>query len=243
MSRRLWIPVAAVVALALLGGAGAYAYFFSGLRSTPSALTLTSPTPTTTASTSASPVAVGDGSASWKVTSGSVAGYRVTEQFAGQSSTHEAVSRTSGVTGEVAIGTANGTIVMTSAKITVDLSSLASVDSVAGLNVTQRDRIVQQALDTAAFPTAVFEASNVTVPAAAANGQTVPLSVPGRLTVHGVTKNVTATLQLRVTGSSAQIAGRIPTNMNDFGISAPAAPFVTVQPLVTIEVSLNLAKS
>jgi hypothetical protein len=31
--------------------------------------------------------------------------------------------------------------------------------------------------------------------------------------------------------------------MNDFGISAPTAPFVTVQPGVTIEVSLNLAKS
>ena len=239
MSRRLWIPVAAVVALALLGGAGAYAYFFSGLRSTPSALTLGSPTPTA----AASPSAVADGSASWTVTSGSIAGYRVTEQFAGQSSTHEAVSRTSGVSGNVSINTAGGTIVMTSAKITVDLSSLASVDSVAGLNVTQRDRIVQRALDTGSFPTAVFEASNVTVPPGAANGQTVTLSVAGQLTVHGVTKNVTATLQLRVTGTSAQIAGKIPTNMNDFGISAPTAPFVTVQPGVTIEVSLKLAKS
>src|SRR5690242_4175422 len=130
MSRRLWIPIAAVVALALVGGAGAYAYFFSGLRSAPSALTLSSPTALATASSSASPTAGGNRTASWKVTSGSVAGYRVTEQFAGQSSTHEAVSRTSGVTGDVSIKETGGTTVLSSAKITVDLSSLASVDSV-----------------------------------------------------------------------------------------------------------------
>jgi hypothetical protein len=57
-----------------------------------------------------------------------------------------------------------------------------------------------------------------------------------------VTKDVTATLQLRVSGGSAQIAGSIPTNMTDFGISPPRAPFVTVQTPVTIEVSLNLTR-
>jgi hypothetical protein len=57
-----------------------------------------------------------------------------------------------------------------------------------------------------------------------------------------ITKNVTATLQLRVTGTSAQIAGKIHTDMTDFGVTPPTAPFVTVQPGLTIEVSLNLAK-
>ena len=243
MGRRLWIPIAAIVGLAIVGGGGAYVYFFSGLRTAPSALTLSSPSPTAASpSSSASPTVTSAGSGNWSVTSGSIAGYRVTEQFAGQSSTHEAVARTDGVTGSVSISQSGGTIVMTSAKITVELTSLASVDSVAGLNVTQRDRIVQQALDVGSFPTAVFEASDVTIPAAASGGQTVTISVPGKLTVHGVTKNVTATLQLRVGGASAQIAGKIPTNMTDFGISPPAAPFVTVQPGVTIEVSLQLSK-
>ena len=245
MSRRLWVPAAAVVAVAVLGAGGAYVYFFSGLRTAPSALTLPTPSPAASASASAtaSPTATTSGSGSWTVTSGSVAGYRVTEQFAGQSSSHEAVARTSDVSGQIAISESGGAIEMTSAKITVELTSLASVDSVAGFNVTNRDRIVQRALDTGSYPTAVFQASNVSIPASAANGQTVTLSVPGQLTVHGVTKNVTATLQLRVTGSSAQIAGKIPTNMGEFGISPPAAPFVTVQPGVTIEVSLKLAKS
>jgi polyisoprenoid-binding protein YceI len=70
----------------------------------------------------------------------------------------------------------------------------------------------------------------------------VTVSAPGKLTIHGVTKDVTATLQLRVSGGSAQIAGSISTNMTDFGISPPRAPFVTVQTPVTIEVSLNLSK-
>jgi polyisoprenoid-binding protein YceI len=243
MSRRIWIPVAAVVALALLGGTGAYVYFFSGLRTAPSALTLPSPTPTTSSSATASPSASTAASGNWKIGSGSVAGYRVTEQFAGQSSTHEAVARTDTVSGDVTISESGGAFQLTSAKIAVQLSSLVSVDSVAGFNVTNRDRIVQQALEVGFFPTAVFEASNISIPAGAANGQTVTLTVPGQLTVHGVTKNVTATLQLRVAGTTAQIAGKIPTNMTEFGINPPTAPFVTVQPGVTIEVSLNLTKS
>jgi polyisoprenoid-binding protein YceI len=71
----------------------------------------------------------------------------------------------------------------------------------------------------------------------------VTVSVPGRLTIKGVTKDVTATVQLRVTGSTAQIAGSIATNMTDFGINPPSIGFTTVQPAVTIEFSLNLTQS
>ena len=243
MPRKLWIPIAAAVAFLMLGAGGAYAYFFSGLRSTPSALTLPSPSPSAPATASASPSATAAGSGTWKIAPGSIAGYRVHEQFAGQSAVHEAVARTSAVTGSVSIAESGGAYTMASAKITVGLSDLASVDSVAGFNVTNRDRIVQQALDVGSFPTAVFEAGNVALPAAAASGQTVTVSVPGQLTVHGVTKAVTAKLQLRVSAGAAQIAGTITTSMDDFGVSRPTAPFVTVQPGVTIEVALKLDRS
>jgi len=69
------------------------------------------------------------------------------------------------------------------------------------------------------------------------------VSVPGTLSIHDVTKDVTASLQLRVSGSSAQIAGTIATNMTDFGVNPPSIGFTTVQPAVTIEVSLNLTQS
>jgi len=124
----------------------------------------------------------------------------------------------------------------------VQLSNLASVDQVAGYNVTNRDRIVQRSLNVSSFPTAVFETQNVTLPAGAETGQAVTVSVPGKLTIHGVTKDVTATLQLRVSGSTAQIAGSIATNMTDYGISPPSVGFTTVQPAVTVEFQLDLSK-
>src|SRR6184192_4569813 len=236
MSRRLWIPIVAVAALALLGSAGAYVYFFSGLRTSPPSLALASPSPSPSNAASAS-------AGTWQIASGSVVGYRVKEQFVGQTSSHEAVARTGDVTGQVTIAQTGSSYRMTSAQITVQLSGLASVDSVAGYNVTNRDRIVQRSLDVQSYPTAVFEAEGVTLPAEAGSGQAVTVSAPGRLTIHGVTKSVTATLQLRVSGDTAQLAGTIATNMTDFGVSPPTIGFTTVQPAVTIEVALNLTRS
>jgi len=241
MSRKLWIPIAAVAALVVLGSAGAYVYFFSGLRTSPASLALSSSSASSTAPPTGSTTATG-GTGTWQIGSGSLVGYRVKEQFAGQASTHEAVARTGDVTGQVTITSSAGTYQMTSAKVTVQLSNLASVDQVAGYNVTNRDRIVQRSLNVSSFPTAVFETQNVTLPAGAETGQAVTVSVPGKLTIHGVTKDVTATLQLRVSGSTAQIAGSIATNMTDYGISPPSVGFTTVQPAVTVEFQLDLSK-
>jgi polyisoprenoid-binding protein YceI len=240
--RRVWIPVAGVVGLMLLGGGGVYAYFFSGLRSTPPPLSLATPTASAGATASASASAAA-GKGIWSIASGSLVGYRVNEQFVGQSSSHQAVARTSDVTGNVVITQSGTTYEMTSTTITVQLANLASVDSVAGYNVTNRDRIVQQSLDVRSFPTATFTSQSVALPAGADSGQAVTVSVPGQLTVRGVTKTVTATIQLRVTGNTAQIAGTIATNMTDFGVSPPTIGFTTVQSAVTIEFSLNLAQA
>lgn len=239
MSKKLWIPVAATAVLVLLAAGGAYAYFFSGLRSSPPALALASPS----ASSATTSPAAAAGGGTWQIASGSLVGYRVKEQFVGQSSTHDAVARTGDVTGTVSIAQDGSTYVMTAATVTVQLANLASVDSVAGYNVTNRDRIVQGSLDVRDYPTAVFKAQNVTLPAGAETGQTVTVSVPGQLTVRGVTRDVTASLQLNVSGTTAQIAGSIATNMTDFGVSPPTIGFTTVQPAVTLEFKLNLAQS
>lgn len=241
MSRKLWIPIVAVVTLGVLGGGGAYVYYFSGLRTAPPALALSSPAASPAAS-NAAPSGATASVGTWTITTGSLAGYRVKEQFVGQGSVHEAVARTSDVTGQVSIAKSGATYQMTAATVTVQLRTLASVDQVAGYNVTNRDRIVQGSLNVSAFPTAVFVAQPVTLPYGVETGQTVNLSVPGQLTVHGVTRDVTATLQLRVNGSTAQIAGTIATNMTDFGISPPSIGFTNVQPATTIEVSLNLGQ-
>ncbi len=243
MRARILIPLAAAAVVIVAGLAGGYIYFFSGLRTSPSALTLASPAPTTSASAAASPTASSGGAGTWQVASGSLVGYRVKEQFVGQTSTHDAIARTSGVTGSVTITQSGASYEMSGATITVQLSGLASVDSVAGYNVTNRDRIVQQSLDVSQFPTATFTASSVLIPDAAASGQTVTLTVPGQLTIHGVTKPVMATMQLRVNGTTAQLAGSIVTDMTQFGVQAPSIGFTNVQTGVTIEFSLNLSKS
>jgi polyisoprenoid-binding protein YceI len=131
---------------------------------------------------------------------------------------------------------------LASAKVTVQLSGLASVDSVAGYNVTNRDRIVQGALDVSSHPTATFVAQSVTLPAGSDSGQAVTVSVPGQLTVHGLTKDVSASIQLRVNNGTAQLAGSISTNMTDFGVNPPTIGFTTVEPAVTIEFSLVLTQ-
>ena len=196
MPRRALIPLVAAALIAVLGGVAAYVFYFSGLRSSPATLALASPTPgasaSATASPTASPAAVAS-SGTWQIGAGSLAGYRVKEQFVGQTSPHEAVARTSKVTGQVTIAQSRSSYQVTAATVTVQLSSLASVDQVAGYNVTNRDRIVSQTLDVSSYPTAVFKAQSLTLPAGAESGSTVTVSVPGTLTIRGGTRSVTAT--------------------------------------------------
>jgi polyisoprenoid-binding protein YceI len=171
---------------------------------------------------------------------GSQAGYRVKEQFVGQSSTHEAVARTSGVSGGFTASTSSGAYQLSNVKVTVQLSGLQSVDQVAGFNVSQRDRIVQNTLSVSRYPEAVFQASGMSIPASIDSG---PLQVPGQLTIHGVTKDVVASVQARTTASGVEVVGSIPTRMTDFNVSPPQVPITTVQPDVTIEFQLELTKS
>jgi polyisoprenoid-binding protein YceI len=242
MNRRMVI-FGGVVLLVILGGAAAaYAYFFSGLRTTPRPLAVSSPSAQTSAKPSAAS-ALGSLAGSWTVGSGSQAGYRVKEQFAGQTSTHEAVARTSTVAGGFSAVKGTGGYQLSNVKVNVQLSSLQSVDQVAGFNVSQRDRIVQRSLSVTQYPEAVFQASSVTVPANLDSGQTVTVQVPGQLTVHGTTKDVVANVQARATASGVEVVGSIPTNMTDFGVSPPQVPITTVQPATTIEFQLELAKS
>jgi polyisoprenoid-binding protein YceI len=236
MSRRYLVPAAGVPVLAALAVLAVYAYFFSGLRSAPAPLALSTPTP----GASASPPASGDLSGAWKVASGSQAEWRVKELFAGESSQHGAVGRTTAVSGDLTVSGQE----VSSFSFSADLSQLASVDTVFGHDVRQRDQVVRQALGTGQFPLATFKSSQaVAVPAGLAAGQQVQLQVPGQLTIHGVTEDVTATVTVQLSGTQVEAAGSIPTDMQSFNIQAPRAPFVTVDPNVTIGFVINLSKS
>ena len=238
MRRNLIVAAAAGIAVIVLMGVGAYAYFFSGLRSSPASLGLsTSPSPNPSRNTGSSGLA-----GTWKATTGSLAGYRVQELFASESSKHLAVARTSSVSGGLTVsGDASGYQV-SSITLSADLTSLHSVDQVVGRNVTQRDGVVSRQLNVQQFPNATFTASSASVPGPITTSQ-VDVTVAGKLTIHGVTKDVTATAKAQVVGGNIEIAGTITINMTDYGVTPPQVPFTTVDPTATIEFDVFLTKS
>jgi len=241
MRRRLIIAAAATVAVVGLAGGGAYVYFFSGLRSSPSALGL-SATPSPAATGTPTPATAGTLAGTWTVTTGSLAGYRVKELFVGQTSKHEAVARTSTVSGSLTISGDSSGYQVTGITFTATLTDLHSVDSVAGRDVTQRDSFISRQMNLQQFPNATFTASSGSVPATDGSGK-VDVSAAGKLTIHGVTKDATVTAQAQLTGGKIEIAGNLSIDMTDYGVSPPSVPFTTVDSQVTIEFDLFLTKT
>jgi len=238
MKRNLIIAAVAGVAVLALIGSGGYTYFFSGLRTSPDTLGLSSATPSATAGSTSATNLTGK----WNIATGSLVGYRVQELFAGASSKHLAVARTSDVSGSLAIsGDASGYTV-SGITLTANLTSLHSVDQVAGRNVSQRDGVVTRQLAVQQFPSATFTTTSASVPGSLYSAQ-VDVSAPGMLTIHGVTRDVTATAKAQVVGDKVEIAGTLTINMTDYGVSPPQAPFVTVDPTATIEFDIFLTKA
>jgi polyisoprenoid-binding protein YceI len=241
LQKQTAIGLAAAVLIVVAGAAGAYAYFFSGLRTSPKALALSSPAAASAPAASAAPAGSGL-SGRWTVSQGSQVGYRVKEQFVGETSTHEAVARTSGVTGGFTVQQDSSGWVASTIRFSAQLGGLQSVDQVLGRNVSQRDFLVSRTLAVQQYPDATFQALSVTVPATLESGGTVGVTVPGQLTIHGTTRNADATVQLRLVGGQVQAAGSIAVTMTDFGITPPQVPFTTSDSHVTIEFQLVLVK-
>ena len=175
----------------------------------------------------------------WTVGPGSQAGYRAKEQFINQPSETEAVARTTKVTGSMVVSVAGGTVKISQMKFTVDLASLVSQDKYATYQVYQRDFFVRSIyLQTSQFPNAVFTSDGVSFPLPSSGPASV--DVAGKLTVHGVTKDVTAHVQAQAGGAQAEVAGSIAVDMRDFAIAPPDISFTHAEPLVTIEYDLKL---
>jgi polyisoprenoid-binding protein YceI len=213
----------------LAGAAGAASLLLSQ-HSAPPRLTLRN-------STAAGSASALDGK--WIVGPGSQAGYRAKEKFINQPSETEAVARTSKVTGSMMVSVAGGTVRISHMKFTVDLASLVSQDKYATYQVYQRDFFVRSIyLATDHFPTAVFTSDTATFPVPPSGPASV--DVNGKLTVHGVTREVTAHVQAQADGDHAEVAGSIAVDMRDYAIEPPDISFTRAQPLVIIEYDLKL---
>lgn len=128
----------------------------------------------------------------------------------------EAVGRTPLVDGALVI---SGTV-LESARIEADLTGLVSDQS-------RRDPAIQRALRTSEFPLAVFESSGpVDLGSLPVEGETFVVSVPGTLTIHGVSQDVTVEMSAQQVGELAAAVGTLPIDFTSFGIEMPTAPIV-----------------
>lgn len=165
--------------------------------------------------------------------SSSWVGFRVAEVLERIGET-EAVGRTPDVSGELAL-TGN---TIESAVIEADLTAIRSDQS-------RRDPAIQRALNTADFPTATFESSGpVDLEAVPVEGEPFEASVPGTLTIHGVSQDVSLDMTGQRVGDIVVVVGTFPVDFTSFDVTMPTAPVVvSVEDTGDLEWQLFLEKS
>jgi polyisoprenoid-binding protein YceI len=202
--KRHWLRwVAAGLATVLvLAFAGTYAFIHFLAGAVPAPLTLPKLT-SAQAGTGSAPI---DGT--WAAGKGSLAGYRVQEEFLGPG--NSLVARTTGVTGKVVIAHRD----LSAASIRIDLTTVTAN----GKPQPQLAKI----LDTARFPVATFTLTRPVVlgPGPAMN-QTFRVQAAGVLTMDGITRPVTFEATARYSGSLLEAAGSIPVLFSDWNIHTP----------------------
>jgi polyisoprenoid-binding protein YceI len=226
------VIVGVVVPVLALGGG--YLLFASRTSDSPPPAAL-DPAPSATAgpaaaTTGADTAATPDGT--WQVSDdgSSYVGYRVREQLAFLDSPNEAVGRSTAVTGTMEV--AGDTV--ENVRIEADLTRLTSDES-------RRDNAIRQrGLESERFPTAIVElAGPIRLAEAPVQGQEVRGQGKGRLTVHGVTREVDLDLRGRWNGSTIQVVGQLPVRMSDYQIEAPRfGPVVSIEDSLAVDFNL-----
>jgi polyisoprenoid-binding protein YceI len=164
----------------------------------------------------------------WQVGDDSVAGYRVDEVLFGRDVT--VVGRTDQVTGGATV--TDG--VLSDAKVTVDMASVATDEA-------QRDaKFRGDIMDTDTYPTTTFQqADAVDLPATSGR---FTVTVPGKLTVRGVTRDVDVELEVQAAAEKVDVVGSIDVTFSDYEVPDPGFSGVTVEDSGTIEFLLNLTR-
>jgi polyisoprenoid-binding protein YceI len=223
LPRLRWLLLGAFLVVAL--GVGAVIWYVFG-GSSPGKPHLSSTATTDVAPGSATPVG------SWTLLRAKdvYVGYRIQELFAGDTLHKDAVGRTPTVDGTMTITQRQ----VASVVVNANLANLTSDRAI------RDDYIHTHAIESDRFPTARFElASPIALPAGVRPGTTLHLSAAGRLTLHGVTRDVTATLDARWNGSTTDVVGTAPIVLADYGIQAPNTSVTSVDDHGTFELQLR----
>jgi polyisoprenoid-binding protein YceI len=171
------------------------------------------------------------------------AGMRIRESFLSGIADHTAVGRTSEVEGSLTI---DGTSV-SEGSFTVDMTSIEFTDTPAGLDVASRSNAMQDAgLETDTFPDATFElTAPIDLGELPGTGEVVTQEVTGDLTLHGVTKPVTFSVDAQLVDGEIEIATTDPVEvvLTDYEIEAPVqGPVAEVADSGSFEFVVRLAK-
>ena len=146
--------------------------------------------------------------------------YRVREQLVGVDLPNDAVGATADVTGGIAFD-ASGKLVPASSKFVVNVGTLKS-------DRDRRDGYVRgRILETSQFPTvelAPTALQGLTLPTPTSGSKT--FQVVGNLTVHGVTKPTTWTVDAKFDGGRVTGTAATMFLFSDFGLTQPRVPVV-----------------
>jgi polyisoprenoid-binding protein YceI len=146
----------------------------------------------------------------WRVTAGSIAGFRIRETIIGFS--NEVTGRTDEVTGTVIVA---GT----------EVSSATFQVSVRAITVNGKADQPQliSSLSATDHPIATITlTAPLLLPATFSAGVTVTRTAAATLTLNGITRQVTVTLSARRDGTAIEAAGSLPVTFADFRIAGPA---------------------
>jgi polyisoprenoid-binding protein YceI len=224
--------VAAVAVLAV-GGTYVYIHFIEGPAPAPLGLKVTKGDVATPPGQSGRAASTGTLAGTWRVTCGSLAGYRVKEVLLGQNNI--AVGRTSHVKGDLMI---NGSTV-TAAAFTVAMATIHSDQS-------QRDvQFDGRIMDVTTYPTGTFTLTRpISLAPVPATGVIKTYKATGKLTLHGHTRQVTFGLKAERTGGKIEVSGSIPVTFAAYGIGNPSfGSFVTTQSHGILEFLMNFSRS
>jgi len=248
-SRRIAIVVVALVAIVAVGGVALYSTFLAGDSVAELGLDTPAPSaalasPSASASSAAPPAATPGASGAavdlagpWTVVSG-VAGYRVRETFLQQSAETDAVGRAEDVTGSLTVDGEAGSLRLASTQITVDMTTLKS-------DKDRRDaQLRERGIQSDTFPTSTFDLATPVALPAGFGSTDVAVTLPGKLTLHGVVKDVAIEAQARVEADgTVVVAGSLPIVFADYGIEAPnVAGIIALEDSGTMEFRVIFAK-
>lgn len=127
---------------------------------------------------------------------------------------------------------------LTGGLITVDMTAVASDNERRDINVRTK------MLETDTYPTADFEVTApVDLSGVPEDGTVGEVTVPGKLTLHGHTKDISPTMRVLRSGDSVVVSTDIPLNRADYEVETPDFVAASIDEEGEINIRLALEKT